>query len=53
MIAHTFGTGFGETHTWHAPADADLNGDGVVNFVDLSILKQRFFKPPGPSGLHP
>jgi len=29
----------------------DLNGDNVVNFADLAILKKSFFKPPGPSGL--
>ena len=37
MIAHTFGTGFGETHTWHAPADADLNGDGRLDSVRLDF----------------
>jgi hypothetical protein len=31
--------------------DADLNGDGRVNFVDLGILKRYIYKPPGPSGL--
>jgi hypothetical protein len=30
--------------------DADLNGDGHVNFVDLGILKRYIYKPPGPSG---
>jgi hypothetical protein len=32
-------------------ADADLNGDGRVNFADLGIMKPRFFLPPGPSGV--
>ena len=31
--------------------DADLNGDGSVNFADLSMMKESFFQPPGPSGL--
>lgn len=30
--------------------DADLNGDGVVNFVDLGTMKSSFFGQPGPSG---
>ena len=30
--------------------DADLNGDGSVNFLDLARLKAGFFEPPGPSG---
>ena len=29
---------------------ADFNGDGSVNFLDLAIIKQYFFGPPGPSG---
>lgn len=37
LIAHTFGTGLGETHTWHAPADADLNGDGRLESVRLDF----------------
>jgi len=32
-------------------ADADLNGDGAVNFGDLALLKTAFFLPPGPSGV--
>lgn len=32
-------------------ADADLNGDESVNFIDLGIMKASFFQPPGPSGL--
>ena len=32
-----------------ADPDADLNGDDVVNFMDLSILKAGFFQPPGPN----
>jgi hypothetical protein len=34
-----------------ADALADLNGDGVVNFADLAMLKKSFFRAPGPSGL--
>lgn len=30
---------------------ADLNGDGYVNFIDLGIIKNMYFKHPGPSGL--
>lgn len=33
--------------------DADLNGDGVVNFADLAILKSFLNQPPGPSGVAP
>ncbi|MFT4200772.1 hypothetical protein [Gordonia sp. (in: high G+C Gram-positive bacteria)] len=36
-IAHTFGTGSGETHTWHAPADADFNRDGRLDSVRLDF----------------
>ena len=32
-------------------ANADLNGDGVVNFSDLGVMKAGFFLPPGPSGV--
>ena len=28
----------------------DLTADGSVNFADLSVMKQLFFAPPGPSG---
>ena len=31
--------------------NADLNGDGVVNFADLQLMKALFFAPPGPPGL--
>ena len=31
--------------------DADLNGDGNVNFIDLGIVKMSYFQPPGPSGV--
>jgi hypothetical protein len=31
--------------------DADLDGSGSVNFIDLGVLKGWFFLPPGPSGL--
>lgn len=34
-------------------ADADLNGDGVVNESDMAILQNLMGKPPGPSGLVP
>ena len=34
-------------------ADADLNGDGSVNLIDLAKLKQQFFRAPGPSALTP
>jgi len=33
--------------------NADLNGDGFVNFGDLAILKSLYGKAPGPSGLVP
>ena len=29
----------------------DLNSDGVVNFLDLGVLKSLFFAPPGVSGI--
>jgi len=32
-------------------ADADLDGDGSVNFIDLGIMKSGFSLPPGPSGV--
>ena len=32
-------------------ADADFNGDGVVNAIDLGTMKSSFFSAPGPSGL--
>lgn len=31
--------------------DADLNGSGKVDAVDLLLLQDQFFAPPGPSGL--
>jgi hypothetical protein len=34
-----------------ADADADLSGDGVVNFIDLGVMRSLFFQPPGPSGV--
>ncbi len=37
LIAHTFGTGFGETHTWHAPAEVDLNRDGRLDSIRLDF----------------
>lgn len=30
--------------------DADFNGDGVINFVEVSIFSDNFLSPPGPSG---
>ena len=27
----------------------DMNGDGVVNVIDLGLLRREFFTPPGPS----
>ena len=34
-----------------ADPDADLDGDGSVNFLDLGRMKRFFFMPPGPSAL--
>jgi hypothetical protein len=34
-----------------ADADADFDGNGIVNFRDLGVLRQFFFAPPGPTGL--
>jgi hypothetical protein len=31
--------------------DADLDGNGTVNFLDLAILRQSLGQPPGPSGV--
>ena len=31
---------------------ADLNGDGIVNSLDIGPFTKRFGKAPGPSGLH-
>ena len=42
-----------KTRFFSTDSDADLNGDGIVNAGDLAILKQFFFRPPGPSGLVP
>jgi hypothetical protein len=36
-----------------ADPDSDLNGDGSVNALDLSILMNMFQNSPGPSGLSP
>ncbi len=33
--------------------DADLSGDGAVNFTDLGLMKAAFFGEPGPSGTIP
>ena len=30
---------------------ADFNGDGIVNALDLGVVRLTFFAPPGPSGL--
>lgn len=35
----------------HWNPDADFNGSGSVNFAELAVMRQRFLKPPGPSGL--
>ena len=32
--------------------DTDINGDGVVNFVDIAQFQSYFLNPPGPSGLN-
>ena len=32
-------------------ADADLDGSGSVDFIDLATLKSSFFQAPGPSGV--
>ncbi len=34
-------------------AAADFNGDGVVNFRELAVMRRMFFGKPGPSGLAP
>ena len=31
--------------------DADFDGNGVVDFQDLGIMKSEFLRPPGPSAL--
>jgi hypothetical protein len=31
----------------------DSDGDGVVDFADLAILKKSFFKGPGPAAGKP
>jgi hypothetical protein len=31
--------------------DADLNGDGVINFTHVGIMKAGFLAAPGPSGI--
>jgi hypothetical protein len=31
--------------------DADFDGNAIVNFMDLAIMKAFFFKPPGPGGI--
>lgn len=33
--------------------DRDMNGDGIVNFVDYAVFVGYFLQPPGPSGLAP
>ena len=33
--------------------DADLNGDGVIDFADLPTYQEFFFGAPGPSALAP
>ena len=34
-----------------AGLDMDFNGDQTVDFLDLGVMKQYFFGPPGPSGV--
>ena len=34
-------------------ADADLTGDGTVNFLDLAVMKALIFQSPGPSCVAP
>lgn len=36
-IEYFFGTGDGALSTWHSPADADLDGDGVLDAVSLDF----------------
>ena len=36
---------------WEIRAYADLNGDGIVNTIDLAIFKRGFGHPPGPSAV--
>ncbi|MEM9055960.1 MAG: alpha-amylase family glycosyl hydrolase [Pseudomonadota bacterium] len=43
----TDGDGFGNA------CDPDLNGDGVINFLDLGLMKQAFFTGPGDSAWNP
>ena len=31
--------------------NADLDGNGVVNFMEPGITKSKFFSAPGPNGL--
>ena len=31
--------------------DADFDGNGFVNFVDVGVMKSFFFQAPGPSGV--
>jgi hypothetical protein len=33
--------------------EEDLNGNGIVDPQDFSVLKSRFGQPPGPSALNP
>jgi hypothetical protein len=33
--------------------DADLDGDGLVNFADLAMFRAMFGAAPGPSALTP
>jgi hypothetical protein len=36
-----------------ADENADLNGNGKVDYADYDILVRMFFQPPGPSGIAP
>ncbi len=46
VVRNAFLSTQGSPH-WHAPADIDANG--VVNYVDLGIVRRQFFGQPGPS----
>lgn len=40
-------------HLLQPDANADLTGDGIVDFADLARMKSLFFQPFGASGRHP
>jgi uncharacterized repeat protein (TIGR01451 family) len=43
--------GYMRTHFFTPDANADLNGDGTVDYGDLAIIKGLMYAPPGPSAL--